>query len=168
MIVECHDLSALRHDLKDASIALRFGTYDLLHAGHREGINFAATQADVLAIGIMPDSYVRRVKGPERPLRSQLQRVQSMDNAESVDYSFIAPASKLGAASILMALRPDVYVEGAEHVSAMKRGFLAALGINYIVHNGDRSQSSSRMLAQLGRDGALARSSFTFNFGRTE
>lgn len=165
MVIESDDLGHIRHDLEDATIALRFGAYDILHVGHRESLAYAATLADILVVGVLPDDYLSRKKGHDRPLIPECERAASVAEAESVSYSFVAPGSTLGLARAMHALRPDVYVEPREHASTarlLKTGYLRLLGIDYVIDNRHSTESSSLIIERLGRAGAIACSSFDF------
>ena len=163
MVIESDDLSQIRQELDDATIALRFGAYDILHVGHRESLAHAATLADVLVVGVLPDEYLARKKGPDRPLIPEQARAAAVMEAASVSYSFVAPGSTLSLARAVHALRPDVYVEPHEHASKarlLKSGFLRLLGIDYVIDHRHPSVSSSLIIERLGRAGAIACSSF--------
>jgi len=167
MIIDSGELGNLQQDLEGASVALRLGSYDVLHAGHQEGIQYAASQADILVVGVMPDSYVARVKGPGRPLNSEGYRVEAIDAAEAVDYSFVAPGTVLGLARVVQALKPAVYVEGSEHArrtGLLKAGMLGLMGVEYVRDWQNNPESTSLMVARFGREEALARSSLHFHF----
>jgi len=168
MVIDRGDLPNIRQDLPDVSIALRFGTYDILHSGHQNGIDFAASQADILVVGIMPDEYVRRVKGPGRPLNNETYRVDAIADAEGVDYSFIGAQGFIGAIRTLQALRPATYVEGAEHarnLRKLKSGILGLLGVDYTVHEDSATGSSSMIISRCGRHGELYHSNLSFALG---
>lgn len=163
MVIETDDLSQIRQELDDATIALRFGAYDILHVGHRESLAHAATLADVLIVGVLPDEYLARKKGPDRPLIPERERVAAIMEADSVSYSFVTPGSTLGLARTVHALRPDVYIEPFEHATKarlLKSGFLRFLGVDYVIDHRHAAVSSSLIIERLGRAGAIACSSF--------
>lgn len=161
MIVSVNDLSGLRAEIS-STIALRFGTYDLLHIGHKEGIDFAASQADILVLGIMPDQYVRQIKGATRPVIAEQDRLNIIDQVSNVDYSFVAPVGKLALAKVFWDLHPDVYIEEVVKESRSKATFLSLLGINYCIDTQPKVSSTSLMIAALGVEEALVRSSLLF------
>lgn len=165
MVIRSHELADLRDVTGDASIALRFGSYDLLHAGHQAGIDHAATQADILVLGVMPDDYLKRVKGPDRPVNSEAVRVKAIDDASGVDYSFIAPASNLALVGLFLKLRPEVYVEGQEYPKSRRKTLLlGALGIRHVVDQQTRIASTSQMIDRLGVQEAKLHSNLEFRF----
>jgi len=160
MIIDKYNLSDIRAeaDAAEACIALRFGCYDYeLHPDHQKSIDFAAEQADVVVIGVMPDSYVTRVKGPERPIYPQRQRAENVDVLEGVTYSVVVPESRLALLGVIRELQPDAYVEGAEYGSSLaKRTLLSILGVEYVIDEREREYSTTQQLAN-------ASSNLTFN-----
>lgn len=165
MIVTRPELPDLRNELAGASVALRLGTYDVLHNGHEEGLRYTASMADVLVIGVMPDDYVTRAKGPDRPIRTADERVASVDSSEWVDYSFVVPGSALGVLKAIKALRPTHYVESKEHgvrKRLLKTGALWAMGVQYVIDPRDNTGSSSWMIRQFGPEEAARRSSLQY------
>ncbi len=160
MIINASDLPDIRDKHRDETIALRFGCYDLLHEGHRNSIESAAFEADKLVVGVMPDEYVARVKGPSRPINDELTRVHNIDQLELVDYSFVAPAGVIALAGVMRKLHPDIYAESEEYQKSswLKGFFLDRIGVNYMVDRPTEGISSSRIISELGnKAAALAR-----------
>jgi len=165
MIVSKYELGDVRSqaNLIDQTIALRFGTYDLLHAGHKAGIADAAQQADLLVVGVMPDEYVSRVKGPSRPINPEQRRIQAIDEAEGVDFSFIAPPRALGMARAILSLRPNTYIEDEEQEAGRLRSlFLGVLGTEYVTVPRNEGGSTTEMINLLGLEEAIRCSSLDF------
>ena len=60
------------------------GTFDILHRGHIELLNYAKTLGDV-CVGIDTDECVREKKGVGRPVHNQEDRKFFLENLKSVD-----------------------------------------------------------------------------------
>lgn len=61
------------------------GTFDVLHLGHLELLNYAKSLGDYLIVAIDADSRVTQLKGPTRPINNQLERKTLLQNLRAVD-----------------------------------------------------------------------------------
>ena len=61
------------------------GTFDILHPGHLELLNYAKSLGDYLIVAIDTDSRVQELKGPSRPINNQLDRKLMLENLKAVD-----------------------------------------------------------------------------------
>ena len=89
------------------------GVFDLLHPGHVDVLVGARRQGDALVVGLNSDSSVRRLKGPERPVRSEAERAYVLAALEVVDAVVLfAEDTPL---ELVRALAPDVIVKGGDY-----------------------------------------------------
>jgi D-beta-D-heptose 7-phosphate kinase/D-beta-D-heptose 1-phosphate adenosyltransferase len=65
------------------------GTFDILHRGHLELLNFARTLGDELSVAIDSDSRVKTLKGNKRPVNTQEERALLLINLKSVDKVYL-------------------------------------------------------------------------------
>lgn len=61
------------------------GTFDLLHRGHLELLNYAKSLGDFLCVGIDTDDRVKEKKGLKRPIYNQEERKFFLENLKAVD-----------------------------------------------------------------------------------
>ncbi|HYE01692.1 MAG TPA: D-glycero-beta-D-manno-heptose 1-phosphate adenylyltransferase, partial [Phycisphaerales bacterium] len=106
------------------------GCFDLLHAGHLALLQQAARHGDYLVVAINSDESVRRLKGPERPVRTERDRARLLGGLECVDavVVFGDPTPE----RLIQALRPDVLVKGAEYALA------EVPGAEFVIQSGGR------------------------------
>jgi D-glycero-beta-D-manno-heptose 1-phosphate adenylyltransferase len=95
------------------TIATLNGSFDLLHAGHLEIIQQAASQADVLIVALNTDASIQQYKSSLRPIISLEHRLQMMAALEAV--SFVTWFEETDPRQILARIKPDVHVNGAEY-----------------------------------------------------
>lgn len=101
------------------------GIFDLLHLGHISYLQRARALGDLLIVGLNSDASTRRLKGPRRPLVPQEERAAVLAALACVDYVTIFDEPT--AAPLLAALRPAVYVKGADYAGgAGQRDYLLA------------------------------------------
>ena len=61
------------------------GTFDVLHLGHLELLNYAKSLGDKLFVAIDSDNRVKQLKGPTRPVYDAFQRKTMLLNLKAVD-----------------------------------------------------------------------------------
>lgn len=88
------------------------GCYDLMHAGHVSGIEFARRQGDVLFLGVSSDVSVRANKGPDRPIIPDQERARLLASLEAVDYVILFDEKDV--LPLIEEMTPDILVKGAD------------------------------------------------------
>ena len=61
------------------------GTFDIIHPGHLELLNYAKSLGDFLIVAIDTDDRVKKLKGSSRPINSQKERKLLLENLKAVD-----------------------------------------------------------------------------------
>ena len=92
------------------------GVFDLLHPGHVDVLMGARACGDALIVGLNSDASVRRLKGPERPIRSEAERAYVLAALEMVDCVVLFAQDT--PIDLITALRPDVLVKGGDYTEA--------------------------------------------------
>jgi len=87
--------------------------FDLLHPGHLDVLRGARERGDALVVGLNSDASVRRLKGPDRPVRSEAERAYVLAGLETVDA--VAVFDQDNPLELVKALRPDVIVKGGDY-----------------------------------------------------
>lgn len=98
------------HGLK---IGLTNGCFDILHAGHVSYLEKARAQCDRLIIGLNSDASVRRLKGEGRPVNDAAARASVLSALAAVDQIIVFEEDT--PSDLIKALRPDVYMKGADY-----------------------------------------------------
>jgi D-beta-D-heptose 7-phosphate kinase/D-beta-D-heptose 1-phosphate adenosyltransferase len=94
-------------------IAFTNGCFDLLHPGHISLLEQARRSADRLVVGLNADLSVRRLKGPNRPIQSEVARATVLAAVKSVDAVVIFVEDT--PIRLIEALQPDVLVKGSNY-----------------------------------------------------
>lgn len=92
------------------------GCFDLLHAGHARTLAAARSLGDCLVVCLNSDASVRRLKGPDRPLIAQDDRVDLLLSLECVDAVLVFDEDT--PESALARLEPDLWVKGGDYTAA--------------------------------------------------
>ncbi|HEX6626990.1 MAG TPA: adenylyltransferase/cytidyltransferase family protein, partial [Gemmatimonadaceae bacterium] len=98
---------------KKGQVAFTNGVFDLLHPGHIDVLTAARQAADALIVGVNSDESVRRLKGPNRPIRSDAERAYVLAALECVDLVVVFPEDT--PLNLVKLLRPDVIVKGGDY-----------------------------------------------------
>ena len=89
------------------------GCFDLIHLGHVKYFQFARQQGDLLVVGVNTDEGIRRLKGPKRPIISQVDRLGVLEEFQSIDY--LVCFDEDTPQKLIEQIRPDVLVKGADY-----------------------------------------------------
>jgi D-beta-D-heptose 7-phosphate kinase/D-beta-D-heptose 1-phosphate adenosyltransferase len=89
------------------------GVFDLLHPGHVDVLVGARRRGDALVVGVNNDASVKRLKGPDRPIRSEAERVYVLAALEVVDA--ITLFEQDTPLELVRLLQPDVIVKGGDY-----------------------------------------------------
>lgn len=104
-------LDQLRRD--GAVIVFTNGCFDLLHVGHVELLKFAGSSGDALVVGLNTDRSIRELKGPGRPVNSEMVRARILAALEDVDYVVLFDEASVE--PLIRKLRPDILVKGGQY-----------------------------------------------------
>ena len=89
------------------------GTFDLLHRGHIELLNYAQTQGGHVCVGIDTDDRVREKKGPTRPIHNQDERKFFLESLKAVDeVRFFSNDKELE--GLVKSYQPDIMIVGSD------------------------------------------------------
>lgn len=89
------------------------GTFDIIHRGHIELLNYARSLGDHLLVCIDTDQRVGELKGHNRPINNQEDRKFMLENLKSVDeVKFFNSREDL--IEILKSYEPDIMVKGSD------------------------------------------------------
>lgn len=125
------------------------GVFDLLHPGHVDVLLGARRQGDALVVGLNTDASVKRLKGPERPLRSTAERSYVLAALAMVDA--VVPFDADTPLELIVHLRPDVLVKGGDYSEATIVGAreVRSWGGDVVVVPLTPGQSTTRIIEKL-------------------
>lgn len=125
------------------------GVFDLLHPGHVDVLVGARRCGDALVVGLNSDASVRRLKGPERPVRSEAERAYVLAAFEAVDAVVLFAEDT--PIEVVRALEPDVIVKGGDYAESTIVGAaeVRARGGDVVVIPLTPGQSTTSIIAKL-------------------
>lgn len=115
MLISRRDIGVLADQIHMAKQKIVFtnGCFDILHAGHVRYLKSARCFGDVLILGLNSDKSVRALKGEDRPINGEQDRVEVMGALKPVDY--VVLFDEATAESLIEEIEPDVYVKGGDY-----------------------------------------------------
>jgi len=113
-----------------ARIAFTNGCFDLLHPGHVSLLDQAKRSADRLIVGLNSDDSIRRLKGPARPIQSEISRATVLSSLKFVDAVVIFAEDT--PIELIRALEPEVLVKGADYTLDQ------VVGADFVISRGGR------------------------------
>jgi D-glycero-beta-D-manno-heptose 1-phosphate adenylyltransferase len=99
--------------VRGRKIVFTNGCFDILHHGHIDLLAQAASQGDILIVGINTDASVKRLKGLERPVNNESDRALQLAALLCVDAVCLFDEDT--PLEMIKALRPDVLVKGGDY-----------------------------------------------------
>lgn len=108
------DLSAMSAQARKAGRVVVFtnGCFDLVHRGHIHLLRQAKALGDILIVGLNSDVSVKTIKGPDRPIMPEADRIELIAALEMVDY--VVVYSEPDPYQIIAAIKPNVLVKGGD------------------------------------------------------
>ena len=89
------------------------GVFDLLHPGHLDVLHRARREGEALIVGVNSDASVKRLKGPDRPIRTAEERAIVLAGLEAVDAVVVFDEDT--PFDLVRAVEPDVIVKGGDY-----------------------------------------------------
>jgi len=97
---------------KGERIVFTNGCFDLLHFGHAKYLEDARSKGDRLVVAINSDASVKKIKGNNRPIMNESDRLGLVAALESVD--FVVLFNEETPLKVIKELKPDILVKGAD------------------------------------------------------
>ena len=95
------------------TVAFTNGCFDILHAGHINGLIEAASHADFLVVGLNSNPSVRKLKGEGRPVNDEEARALLLASLTMVDA--VVLFSEDTPINLIKAVKPDFLVKGGDY-----------------------------------------------------
>jgi rfaE bifunctional protein nucleotidyltransferase chain/domain len=135
------------------------GCFDLLHVGHVRYLAAAASEGDLLVVGLNSDESVRLIKGAKRPIVPQDHRAEVLASIACVDY--IVLFDEADPLTLIQTLCPDILAKGADWTEEKIVGaeFVKSNGGKIVrialVADASTSRIIERILEKYGRVGSF-------------
>lgn len=98
---------------RNKKVVITNGCFDIIHRGHIKIFRKAKSLGDVLIVALNSDDSIRRLKGKNRPIMNQEERVEVLSELESID--FIVIFDQDTPENVIKTLKPDILVKGSDY-----------------------------------------------------
>jgi len=106
-------LTVARERFLSRKIVFTNGCFDILHRGHIDCLGKAATFGDFLVVGVNSDASTKRLKGPQRPINKEGDRLLLLAALEFVDAVILFDEDT--PYELITAVKPDVLAKGGDY-----------------------------------------------------
>ena len=108
------DISLINNLKKDGKkIVFTNGCFDILQSGHIAYLKEAKSFGDILVVGLNSDDSVRKLKGKDRPINNQDDRLFVLKNIACVDFVIIFDEET--PYNLINKIKPDILVKGGDY-----------------------------------------------------
>ena len=112
------------------------GTFDVLHRGHLDLLNYAKSLGEYVVVGIDSDERVRKMKGRSRPINRLMDRAHMLANLKAVDeVRFFGDDKELE--DLVKEVKPDIMVVGSDWKGKSVIGSYWAADLHFFDRVGD-------------------------------
>ena len=106
------------------------GTFDILHRGHLELLEYARSLGDEVVVAIDTDERVREKKGPTRPINTAEERAYMLQSLKTVDNVFMFGSDE-ELENLIKSYRPDIMVVGSDWKGKSVIGSMYAADLHF-------------------------------------
>lgn len=89
------------------------GCFDILHVGHIKLLEFCKQQGDFVVVGLNSDESIKRLKGKDRPINNQEDRLNILKSIKYVDEVIIFNEDT--PYDLIKIIKPDIIVKGGDY-----------------------------------------------------
>lgn len=112
-IVTIDKLKELLKNRENKTIVFTNGCFDLFHVGHARYLREAAKLGDILIVGVNSDASVKRLKGEQRPIISENERMELLASLEFVSYVIMFGEDT--PYNVIKEIQPDIIAKGGDY-----------------------------------------------------
>ena len=110
-------LSALKREIlklkkQGKRIIFTNGCFDILHYRHVKYLEDAKGRGDILIVAVNSDLSVRKIKGKNRPIVDESNRLKLLAALESIDYVILF--NETTPLALIKTIRPDILIKGSD------------------------------------------------------
>jgi len=129
-------------------VVLANGCFDLIHGGHISYLESARRAGDVLIVAVNSDVSIKKLKGDNRPIYPEKERLEILEAIEYIDYLLVFDENTVD--GLLRELRPNIHAKGTDYTreTVPERQTAGDLGIETFIA-GRPKENATRDIIEL-------------------
>ena len=122
------DLNIFLQKKSNKKVVFTNGCFDILHPGHIHLLRKAKLLGDILIVGLNSDKSVKILKGNNRPINKELDRIKLLSSLRYIDY--VTVFNEETPLNLIKQIIPNVLVKGSDYDSKN------VVGAEFVIENG--------------------------------
>tara|TARA_B110000438_G_scaffold148637_1_gene143156 strand:+ start:24517 stop:24975 length:459 start_codon:yes stop_codon:yes gene_type:complete len=122
------DLNIFLQKKSNKKVVFTNGCFDILHPGHIHLLRKAKLLGDILIVGLNSDKSVKILKGNNRPINKELDRIKLLSSLRYIDY--VTVFNEETPLNLIKQIIPNVLVKGSDYDSKN------IVGVEFVIENG--------------------------------
>jgi len=107
------NLYKFRNYFSNKKIVFTNGCFDIIHTAHIKLLKFCKSKGDILVVGLNSDKSIRNIKGNNRPINKEEDRIEFLLLLDFIDYVILFNENT--PLNIVSILKPDIMVKGGDY-----------------------------------------------------
>lgn len=107
------NLSKIKNYNYNKKIIFTNGCFDIIHTAHIKLLKFCKSKGDILVVGLNSDKSIKSIKGNNRPINNENDRIEFLLLLDFIDYVILFDEDT--PFNIISILKPDILIKGGDY-----------------------------------------------------
>ncbi len=112
-VVSAEKLVEILKNKRNKKVVFTNGCFDIFHIGHARYLKETSNYGDILIVGVNSDASVRRLKGENRPINSETDRMELLASLSCVSY--VVKFEEDTPYELIKKINPDVITKAGDY-----------------------------------------------------
>jgi D-glycero-beta-D-manno-heptose 1-phosphate adenylyltransferase len=134
------------HKNEGKRVVMANGCFDLLHGGHVSYLESSKSVGDILVVALNSDKSIKKIKGENRPVFTQEDRLEILSAIFYVDYLLVFDEPSVD--QLLRDLLPNVHAKGTDYTkeTVPERETAISLGIDTYIAGAPKENATKDII----------------------
>lgn len=112
-IIYDYEINKIKKLSKLENIVFTNGCFDIVHSAHIKLLKYSKNLGEKLIVGLNSDSSIKQIKGEDRPINNEEERIDYLSSLEWIDYIILF--NDTTPYNILKILQPNIMIKGGDY-----------------------------------------------------